>query len=230
MPISMKPTKTTSSTKFQAVLFDLDGTLLDTAPDFLTATNRLLERKGMPLLPAECIRRLVTHGSAGIIKEVFELEEKHPDFEPIRQELLTLYMANLADQTRPFQGITELLATLGQQHIPWGIVTNKPESFTLAILKQLPLYPAPSTIVCPDHVTKTKPDPESVILACQQLGVSPRESIYIGDHQRDIEAGLRAGTTTIAAAYGYIDDDENPTSWGAHYTVTSASQLLALIL
>ncbi len=230
MPIPMTPTKTTSSTKFQAVLFDLDGTLLDTAPDFLTATNRLLERKGMPLLPAESIRRLVTHGSVGIIKKVFELEEKHPDFEPIRQELLMLYMANLADQTRPFQGITELLETLGQQHIPWGIVTNKPESFTRAILEQLPLYPAPSTVVCPDHVTKTKPDPEPVILACQQLGVSPRESIYIGDHQRDIEAGLRAGTTTIAAAYGYIDDDEDPTSWGAHYTVTSASQLLALIL
>ena len=229
MPIPMTPPKTIDSKKIQAVLFDLDGTLLDTAPDFLIATNRLLERKGMPLLPAESIRRLVTHGSAGIVQKVFELDEKHPDFEPIRQELLTLYMANLADQTRPFQGITELLSTLGQQHIPWGIVTNKPESFTLAILEQLPLYPAPSTIVCPDHVTKTKPDPESVILACHQLGVSPGKSIYIGDHQRDIEAGLRAGTTTIAAAYGYIDDDEDPASWGAHYTVISATQLLDLI-
>jgi N-acetyl-D-muramate 6-phosphate phosphatase len=223
------PTRRTP-TRFQAVLFDLDGTLLDTAPDFLTATNRLLAQKGMPLLPAESIRRLVTHGSVGIIKKVFELDEQHPDFEPFRQELLALYMDNLADQTHPFKGITELLSTLGQQQIPWGIVTNKPESYTLAILQQLPLSPAPATIICPDHVVKTKPDPESVLLACKQLGISPDKTVYIGDHQRDIEAGLRAGTTTIAAAYGYIDKNEDPALWGAHYTVNCATQLLELIL
>ncbi len=226
----MPNTKQIILPRFQAVLFDLDGTLLDTAPDFLTATNLLLAKKGLPLLPAESIRQLVTHGSVGIVKKVFELDEQHPEFEPIRQELLSLYMDNLADQTHPFTGITELLYTLGENQIPWGIVTNKPESYTLAILEQLPLSPPPATIICPDHVSKTKPDPESVVLACKQVGISPSDTVYIGDHQRDIEAGRRAGTTTIAATYGYIDQNEDPTLWGADHTVSCATQLLELIL
>ena len=225
----MSKTTQPTTSRFQAVLFDLDGTLLDTAPDFLTATNLLLEKKGLDQLPAESIRRLVTHGSVGIIENVFELDKAHPDFEAIRQELLALYMDNLADQTRPFIGITKLLHTLGQHQIPWGIVTNKPEIFTLAILKQLPLSPPPATIICPDHVSKTKPDPESVILACHQVGVSPNNAVYVGDHRRDIEAGLKAGTTTIAATYGYIDSNEDPTLWGADHTVSCATQLLDII-
>ena len=214
---------------FQAVLFDLDGTLLDTAPDFLTATNHLLAKREMPLLAEDKIRTLVTHGSAGIIRKVFDMDETHPEFEPTRQELLTFYKNNLADKTRPFIGITELLFELVRQQVPWGIVTNKPELYTLAILDQLPLTPSPETIICPDHVTHTKPNPESVILACEQLGVEPKNTVYIGDHLRDIEAGLSAGTTTIAATYGYIDDKEDTGSWGAHHTVNCATQLQEFI-
>lgn len=217
------------SSPFKAVLFDLDGTLLDTAPDFLTSTNLLLKKRGMPLLGEENIRRLVSHGSAGIIHNVFDMDATHPNFEPTRQELLTLYKDNLADKTRPFTGIEALLLELGLQQIPWGIVTNKPEFYTLAILEQLPLSPTPATIICPDHVTKTKPDPEAISLACLELGVEPKDTVYIGDHLRDIEAGLSAGTTTIAATYGYIDDNEDPLSWGAHYTVSCATQLQSLI-
>ena len=214
---------------FQAVLFDLDGTLLDTAPDFLASTNLLLSQKGMPLLNENDIRWLVSHGSAGIIRNAFKIDETHQDFETIRQELLALYKDNLADQTRPFDGINELLLELGQQQTPWGIVTNKPELYTLAILEQLPLSPSPATIICPDHVTNTKPDPESIILACNQMGIEPKNTVYIGDHLRDIEAGLRAGATTIAAAYGYISDEEDTSSWGAHHTVSCATQLHDLI-
>lgn len=216
-------------TLYQAILFDLDGTLLDTAPDFLTSTNLLLSQKGMPLLNENDIRWLVSHGSAGIIRNAFKIDEAHQDFEPTRQELLALYKANLADQTLPFDGINELLLELGQQQTPWGIVTNKPELYTLAILEQLPLSPSPATIICPDHVTNTKPDPESIILACNQLGIEPKDTVYIGDHLRDIEAGLRAGATTIAAAYGYIGDEEDVSSWGAHHTVSCATQLHDLI-
>lgn len=220
----------TNTAKYRAVLFDLDGTLLDTAPDFLTCTNRLLANKGMPLLAEDDMRRLVTHGSAGIVRGVFALEQDHPDFEPLRQELLALYFENLADRTQPFPGITELLTELTQQQIPWGIVTNKPERYTLAILHQLPLMgAAPAAVVCPDHVQRTKPDPESVLLACQMLAVSPEQTVFIGDHLRDIEAGLRAGTATIAAGYGYLDENEDPTSWGADHTVTCATQLAKLI-
>lgn len=219
----------TTTPKYRAVLFDLDGTLLDTAPDFLTCTNQLLHSKGMPLLDEANIRRLVTHGSAGIINKIFQLEPEHPDFEPIRQELLTLYFDNLADRTRPFPGISELLSKLAQHNIPWGIVTNKPERYTLAILDQLPLWPPPATVICPDHVQRTKPDPESVLLALQQINIEPHEAVFIGDHLRDIEAGLRAGTATIAAAYGYLSEDEDPNDWGAHHTVASATQLANLI-
>ena len=215
--------------KYRAVLFDLDGTLLDTAPDFLTCTNRLLASKGMPLLAEESIRRLVTHGSAGIISKAFSLEEDHPNFEPVRQELLALYLANLADRTRPFPGIQELLAELAEHDIPWGIVTNKPMRYTQAILEQLPLWPAPATVICPDHVQHTKPHPESVLLALEQLDVAPEHAVFVGDHLRDIEAGLRAGTTTIAAGYGYLDEGEDPNSWGADHTVECARQLSKLI-
>jgi len=226
------PSETAPSRKalFQAVLFDLDGTLLDTAPDFLTATNQLLAKKNLPLLAEDDIRRLVTHGSAGIIRNVFSMDEAHPDFEPTRQELLSFYRGCLADQTHPFVGIKELLLALENHQIPWGIVTNKPESYTLAILEQLPFSPSPETIICPDHVTNTKPAPEPILLACHQLGVKPENTVYIGDHLRDIEAGLNAGTTTIAVAYGYIDKHEDPSSWGAHHTVDCATELLNLIL
>ena len=177
----------TTTPKYRAVLFDLDGTLLDTAPDFLTCTNQLLHSKG------------------------------------------TLYFDNLADRTQPFPGIPELLSKLEQHNIPWGIVTNKPERYTLAILDQLPLWPPPATVICPDHVQRTKPDPESVLLALQQINIEPHEAVFIGDHLRDIEAGLRAGTATIAAAYGYLSEDEDPDDWGAHHTVASATQLANLI-
>ncbi|TNE77110.1 MAG: HAD family hydrolase [Gammaproteobacteria bacterium] len=219
----------TNNAKYDAVLFDLDGTLLDTAPDFLTCTNRLLADKGMPLLAEDDIRRLVTHGSAGIIRGVFALEQGHPDFEPTRQALLTLYFENLADRTRPFPGIQELLTQLAERQIPWGIVTNKPERYTLAILEQLPLGSPPATVICPDHVQRTKPDPESVLLALQQIGIAPKQAVFIGDHLRDIEAGKRAGTATIAAAYGYLSEGEDPNSWGANHAVDCATQLANLI-
>ncbi|MDX2465635.1 MAG: HAD-IA family hydrolase [Porticoccus sp.] len=228
----MMSSATTPDSKalFQAVLFDLDGTLLDTAPDFLTATNQLLAKRALPLLAEDSIRQLVSHGSAGIIRNVFDISETHQDFESTRQELLSFYRDCLADKTHPFLGISELLLTLKRHDIPWGIVTNKPELYTLAILDQLPFSTTPKTIICPDHVSKTKPDPESIILACNQLGVEPKNTVYIGDHLRDIEAGLSAGTTTIAAGYGYIGKDEDPLTWGAHHIVNCATELQNLIL
>jgi phosphoglycolate phosphatase len=227
MPPVTAPTR---KALFQAVLFDLDGTLLDTAPDFLTATNQLLAKRALPLLAEDSIRQLVSQGSAGIIRKVFNMDETHQNFEPTRQELLSFYRDCLADKTHPFLGISELLLALKNHDIPWGIVTNKPELYTLAILDQLSLPTIPGTIICPDHVTKTKPDPESIFLACTQLGVKPKDTVYIGDHLRDIEAGLRAGTTTIAAGYGYIGKDEDPLTWGAHHMVNGATELLNLIL
>ncbi len=213
---------------YQAVLFDLDGTLLDTAPDFALSLNRLLEQKNRPPLAEQAIRTIVSNGSAGLIAHAFQCSEEDTEFETIRAEFLAIYLDNLCEQTQPFPGIESLLTRLGKQGTPWGIVTNKPSLYTEAILDKLRLQPSPAAVVCPDHVDKTKPHPEPVLLGCEQLGVAPQHTIYVGDHRRDIESGRDAGTTTIAAAYGYIDDD-HPDTWGANYLVNHADEITALL-
>ncbi len=215
--------------RFGAILFDLDGTLLDTAPDFIKAARGLAEAMGRQPPDEATVRKAITHGSKGILEKAFCVYESDPEFDQTRQHLLTLYLDCLADQTRPFPGIAELLSVIQRHQLPWGIVTNKPLLYTQAILRQLPLHPAPDTLVCPDHVTRTKPDPEPVNLACSQLAVAPEETLYIGDHIRDIQAGLAAGATTIAAAYGYLDDSDNPETWGAHHVVYHASEITELL-
>ncbi len=213
---------------YQAVLFDLDGTLLDTAPDFALSLNQLLARKNRPLLSEEVIRTIVSNGSAGLITYAFQCTEEDSQFEKIRGEFLNIYLDTLCEGTRPFPGIENLLGRLQKQGTPWGIVTNKPSLYTEAILDRLQLQSAPSAVVCPDHVDHTKPHPEPVLLGCEQLGVAPAQTIFIGDHRRDIESGREAGTITIAAAYGYIDDD-HPDTWGAHHLVNHADEITALL-
>ncbi|HBD12439.1 MAG TPA: phosphoglycolate phosphatase [Porticoccaceae bacterium] len=214
---------------FKAVLFDLDGTLLDTAPDFAIALNCLLERKKRPPLPAAHIRAMVSNGSAGLVAHAFGCSEQEADFEQIRKEFLDIYLDILCQQTRPFPGMLALLEALQARQLAWGIVTNKPRLYTEAILQELELVPAPDTVVCPDDVSNTKPDPEPILLACRQLAVEPTQAVMIGDHRRDIESGLNAGSITIAAAYGYVDDDP-PHSWGAHYLAEDVAALRTLLL
>jgi phosphoglycolate phosphatase len=213
----------------QAVLFDLDGTLLDTAPDFVTALNRLLTECGRDTLAPEVIRAGVTHGSGGLITLGFGLNANDDEFEPVRQRLLTHYLNCLTEQTDMFPGMDKVLLELEARTMPWGIVTNKPELYTQAILESLTFPSPPATVICPDHVSRTKPDPEPIHLACQQLGIAADRTIYVGDHQRDIEAGNNAGSRTIAAAYGYIDEGEDPFSWGADHVVETVEQLRELL-
>lgn len=213
---------------YRAVLFDLDGTLLDTAPDFAISLNQLLAQKKRPLLTEQAIRAIVSNGSAGLIAHAFNCQEGHQDFEQIRAEFLAIYLDNLCRETRPFPGIQPLLDQLGHAGVPWGIVTNKPSLYTEAILDALQLRPAPASVVCPDHVENTKPHAEPVLLACEQLGVKPQHTVFIGDHRRDIESGRAAGAVTIAAAYGYVDDD-HPDTWDAHHLVNHAAEISALL-
>ena len=219
-----------SSAIYQAVLFDLDGTLLDTAPDFTTSINLILERYQRPTLAENDIRAIITHGSAGLLSHAFHCSEGDANFEALREEFLDIYFAHLAQKTCLFPGLEKLLEALGKHSIPWGIVTNKPRRFTSAILEGLALQPAPQSVVCPDDVTHNKPHAEPVLLACQQLGVAPRDTVFIGDHLRDIESGRNAGTTTIAAAFGYIDENERPQDWGADYLVDDSRQLFDLVI
>ena len=215
--------------RFEAVLFDLDGTLLDTAPDFATATNILLRQKKLPQVKEQNIRTLISDGSAGIISKLFAMNSSNPRYEKTRHELLDLYSRHLAEQTLPFKGLVELLKKLDAHNIPWGIVTNKPEIYTNSILKKLDLASYPKVVVCPDHVSLTKPNPEPIILACNKLGIKPENTVYIGDHIRDIQAGANAGAVTIAAAYGYIEKYDDVSKWHANFIANQPEDLLKLI-
>ncbi|MCT2530186.1 HAD-IA family hydrolase [SAR92 clade bacterium H921] len=214
---------------FKALLFDLDGTLLDTAPDFITALNRLLELHGRAPLPEHAVRSTVTDGSAGLIQAGFDMAPEHPQFEALRDEFLELYFCNLADKTALFTGLQQVLDDCKAGGIPWGVVTNKPWRYTEAVMDQLGLMDLAATVICPDHVTAAKPDPESILLACSEIAIAPADCLYVGDHVRDIEAGRAAGTRNIAAAWGYVEASQNIFDWQADWVVDQSTQLHGLL-
>jgi 2-phosphoglycolate phosphatase len=215
--------------KVRAVMFDLDGTLLDTAPDFIVVVNQLLNEEGRSELAADIIRAGVSNGSKALIALTFGITEDHPDFERLRLRLLELYLAQIAVHTKPFPGITSLLNQLADKNIAWGIATNKPAAYTLPLMAALNIQPAPLSVICPDHVARSKPDPESLLLASTQLGCTPEEIIYIGDHKRDIDCGKGAGSITIAAAYGYLDASDSIANWNADYCVNHADEIWPIV-
>jgi 2-phosphoglycolate phosphatase len=214
---------------FKALLFDLDGTLLDTAPDFISALNLQLTMHGREPLPVSAVRTSVTNGSAGLIQDGFGITPEHADFETIRQQYLDLYFNNLADQTDLFPGMEEVLARCEHDNIPWGIVTNKPWKYSSAVLEQLHLIGRAATVICPDHVAHPKPNPEAMLLAAAQISVVPKDCLYVGDHLRDIDAGIAAGMSTIAAGWGYIEHGEDASNWNADYFVSQSNQLYQLL-
>lgn len=208
--------------RLDAVLFDLDGTLLDTAPDFHRALSHLRQQEGLPELDYSLTLQTASNGAAALIAAAFEHSPESADFQRLHQQLLDYYLAHIAVATRPYDGIPELLDWLDQEQIPWGVVTNKPERFTLPLLEQLQLKTRCAAIVCPDHVSERKPHPEPLFLACRHIGCQPADTVYIGDHGRDIEAGINAGMTTVAALYGYLEADAHPADWHASHQVDDA--------
>lgn len=211
------------------VLFDLDGTLVDTAPDFIRCLNLLRQQHGLEVLPPEQIRHSVSNGARAMIRVGFGLEPEHPDYLDRHTAFLDLYEAGVAVETTLFAGMDDILAGLEQRGIPWGIVTNKPVRFTVPLVEALGLAERCSAVVCPDHVNQRKPDPESLLLACQTMGVDPAKGIYVGDHERDIEAGRKAGMTTIAVRYGYIEQPEAVDRWQADLVADTVSDLAKLL-
>jgi len=218
-----------ANTPIEAVLFDLDGTLLDTALDLAKALNLLLTREGKAELPVDEIRKVVSNGGNAMVSLGFKTTFGEPEHTRLYQELLSIYGHDVASQTRPFPGIKSLLSHLGKLDLPWGIVTNKPRTYSEPLLKAMNLSPACATLVCPDDVTHKKPHPEPMYLACNTLNCNPAHTIYVGDHQRDIEAGQNAGMLTVAALYGYIDDNEDTSSWQADHNIQQADELIALL-
>lgn len=213
----------------RGVMFDLDGTLLDTAPDFVVVVNRLLAEHDRPPLADVTIRRRVSNGARALVELAFGVAPGDPDYDPLRERLLAIYSDHLAVHTALFPGLQTLLTALGERHLPWGVATNKPAAYTLPLMEQLALQPPPQSIICPDHVSERKPHPESLFLAAKHLGCEPSHIVYVGDHRRDIECGQQAGAITIAAAYGYIEDGDNVDAWGADYRVEHGADILPIL-
>ncbi len=211
------------------VLFDLDGTLIDTAPDFIRCLNELRQAHGLPALPAPHIRRSVSNGARAMIRVGFGLEPDHPDYLEKHTAFLDLYEAGVAVETTLFEGVDSILKDLEARGIPWGIVTNKPVRFAVPLIEALGLAARCSTLICPDHVTNRKPHPEALILACREVGADPATGVYVGDHERDIEAGRNAGMKTIAVRYGYIEQPEAVDLWQADIVADTVSDLAKLL-
>jgi phosphoglycolate phosphatase len=214
---------------FKALLFDLDGTLLDTAPDFITAVEKQLQIRGGQLLDGNLVRTSVTHGSIGIIESVYGIKQDNPQFESLKEEFLELYLGNIAEKTQLFDGLKSVLDSCKKHSIPWGIITNKPLKYTQPVLEALDMDQQSATTICPDHVTHPKPDPEGLLLACSEINLAPADCIYVGDHIRDIQAGKSAGMRTLAAGWGYIEENENISEWQADWVVTDSKDLNALL-
>ncbi|SIT08646.1 HAD family hydrolase [Neptunomonas antarctica] len=221
--------KASFNRKPEAVLFDLDGTLLDTAPDFHWVINQLLAEHNLPEQPYAELRKQVSNGANAMLKAAFHFSDEHTNLPALHLQMLDLYAQHVATDSQLFPGIANLLETLEANQIPWGIVTNKPARFTTPIMAELQLSQRCASVICPDHVSQTKPDPEALLLACHQIKTNPQHCIYIGDHKRDIEAGNRANMFTIGALYGYINKSDNPSDWHANSYVNHADQILSAI-
>lgn len=208
-----------------ALLLDLDGTLLDTAPDIAYAINSVRATLNMSALTVSTIRFAVSEGLEALIKIGFGMEPHHPTYEATGQRCLKIYQAHLARNTKPFPGMLELLEDLDRSHIPWGIVTNKPTVLTEALLKKLDLWDRAGCVVSGDTLLKAKPHPEPLWYACEQLNILPENAIYIGDAARDIQAGKAAGMFTIGALFGYIESVAEAFSWQADHYIYRAEEM-----
>lgn len=213
--------------KIKTVLFDLDGTLADTAPDLANALNHVLKNHHCDPLPFETIRPVVSHGGMALITLGFG--EKHPEFDVLYKELLDHYQNNIANETTLFPGMNELLHELEARNINWGVVTNKPGWLTNPLLDALSLTSRAITIVSGDTLEQRKPHPAPILHACNQAGSKAGECIYVGDAERDIEAGNRAGMLSIVALFGYISESDTPDNWGAHASINSPQEIMPLL-
>lgn len=213
----------------RAVFFDLDGTLLDTAPDLAKALNSLLLQKNCPALPDSLIRSVVSDGAYALLKLGFGVDRDHPDTDSLRSDLLNFYLQDIASGTTFFPGIEALLKQLHACDLAWGIVTNKPVTYAEPLIACFAYPRAPVCLLCPEHVKERKPHPEALELACKIANIPPTSALYIGDHRRDIECGKNAGMHTIAVNYGYIHADDSAYHWGADHVVETAAEIWPII-
>lgn len=214
---------------FHGVFFDLDGTLADTAPDLVAATNLLLVARNLAPKPYEVLRPHASAGARGLLQGAFGITPEHPDFIPLRDEFFLNYEKALLVHSKLFDGMDDLLKTMEEANLPWGIVTNKSERFTNPLTELMGLSERAVSTVSGDTTPHAKPHPEPVLHAARIANIDPTKSIYVGDDIRDVIAGKAAGMLTVAAAYGYCGCKEPPELWGADYLIHHPLDLLKII-
>ncbi len=213
----------------KAVFFDLDGTLLDTAPDFVLTLNQLTDEYQIDRVSEKKIRQTVSDGARALTTLAFQLTDSDDGFEERRLRLLDIYYEQMGKHCKLYDGMGSLLSEIKSHQLSWGVITNKPYRFAQPIIDNLELPSRPDLLLCPDHVSKAKPDPEALLLACDKVGCTPEEAIYIGDHKRDIDCGINAGSKTIAVSFGYINENDNIDTWQAEHIADHANDIWPII-
>lgn len=212
------------------ILFDLDGTLVDTAPDLAYALNLQRARHNLPALPDEAIRPYASHGSRGLLSVGFGLGPEDASFPQMREEYLSIYDEVFTRSPVLFDGFAEVLAEIEQKNIPWGIVTNKPRRFSEPLIKAMALDQRVGCLVCGDDALRPKPYPDTLFMACKMSDMNAEDCIYVGDAERDVQAGKAAGMKTVVALFGYIDESDKPAEWGADATIEHPADLLKFLI
>lgn len=213
----------------KAVLFDLDGTLIDSAPDLGAAVDKMRVDRGLPSLALETYRQMAGAGARGMLGVAFNLSADHPDFPAMREEFFSNYERCMTSRTYAFDGVPQLIVDLLNLDYSWGVVTNKSMRFTDPLTRSMPLFSSAQTIVSGDTTPYAKPHPEPLLEAARRLAIAPSECLYVGDDERDIVAGLAAGMRTVAATYGYLGQAANPARWNADAIINSPAELLQLL-
>ena len=212
-----------------AVLFDLDGTLIDSAPDLGAAADKMRTDRGLASIPVAEYRFMAGAGARGMLSVAFGMTPEHEEFESLKEEFFKNYEVDLTRGTYAFDGVNEMISQLNTANLKWGVVTNKSQRFTLPLTSAMPLFKTAQTIVSGDTTPHAKPHPAPIIEAVRQLGLVPAQCIYVGDDERDIIAGRAAGMPTVAAAYGYLGVRSDIGDWNADAVINSPAALLQLL-
>ena len=216
-------------TNIEAVLFDLDGTLIDSAPDLGAAADKMRTDRGLASLSLAQYRPMTGTGARGMLGVAFGVTPEHPDFPALREEFFTNYEACMTQRTLAFDEVAELIDELLARRLAWGVVTNKASRFTEPLTHSMPLFATASAVISGDTTPHSKPHPEPLLEAARRLRLAPEKCVYVGDDERDVIAGLAAGMGTVAATYGYLGNRTDTTQWGAHAAIASPLQLLQLL-
>ncbi len=217
------------NTGFAAVLFDLDGTVIDSAPDLAGAANEMRRVRGLPDAPYERLRATVGSGARGLVGEAFGVVPGDDDFIALRDEFLARYALRLTNETRVFAEVGVLLDALDAQAVPWGIVTNKAIRYAEPVTRALGLYDRAAVVIGGDSTPHSKPHPEPLLEAARRMQIEPARCLYVGDDARDVQAGHAAGMLTVAVTWGYLGMGEPVEAWGAHHTIGDPMDVLQLM-